>query len=398
MADDFAPIRSTGIGSWPGTDLVEALKISFDEAPDLPFLPELPDRGVGSRMVGRGIAVLSGLGADLQPAGWRLTDAPGRDQLRARATLRDDRDQLEEVSQGYCGLFKIAFVGPWTMAASVERPRGDRLLADHGARRDLVQSLAEGIAEFVDDLRRRLPDLDLVVQVDEPALPAVLAGEIPTASGFSKHRKVDLPEISDGLSAIVTAVASVIGTTAQRNAESGFDSAVESGVDSGVDSGLESAAESGRDAATRRTDEGLSDPSAGLPRVWLHSCAAHVPVALVRRAGFGGVLLDLDQLTTRDWDAIGQAMTDGMWLGAGALPTAPPTAPPNTQVDQRWSADAVAGRVLRAMRTLGLEPDVAGRMVITPACGLARFDQASAVRALRTVRKAADIVTDQLAD
>lgn len=349
MADEFAPIRGTGIGSWPGTDLVEALKISFDEAPELPFLPELPARGVGSQIVGRGIAVLSGLGADLQPAGWRLTDAPGRDQLRARATLRDDLDQLEEVAQDYQGPFKIAIVGPWTLAASVERPRGDRLLADYGARRDLGQSLAEGIGELVGNLGRRLPGLELIVQIDEPALPAVLAGSIPTASGFSKHRKIDVPEVSDALELLAT---------------------------------------------THRKAEGPSDLSAdgGLPRLWLHSCARDVPVQLIMKAGFGGVALDLDQLRSADWDVIGQAMTDGMWLGAGALPTSEPGAGSDP------SSDAIAQRVLRAMRTLGLEPDVAGRMIITPACGLAGFDRASAVRALQAVRNAADIVTDQLAD
>lgn len=346
MADEFAPIRSTGIGSWPGTDLAEALKISFDEAPELPFLPELPARGVGSAIIGRGIAVLSGLGADLQPAGWRLTDAPGRDQLRARATLRDDLDQLEEAAQDYAGPFKIAMVGPWTLAASVERPRGDRLLADHGARRDLVQSLAEGIGELVGGLQRRQPELELIVQLDEPALPAVLAGSIPTASGFSKHRKIDIPEVSDGLGLLAETLAPAL-----RQAQ----------------------------------DTAL----AGLPRLWVHSCARDVPVELIMKAGFGGVALDLDQLSTADWDVIGQAMTDGLWLGAGALPTG--------AAGQNVSADQVAQRVLRTMRTLGLEPDVAGRMIITPACGLARSDQPSAVRALRAVRKAADIVTDQLA-
>jgi len=357
VADEFAPIRSTGIGSWPGTDLVEAIKISFDEAPELPFLPELPARGVGSQIIGRGIAVLSGLGADLQPAGWRLTDAPGRDQLRARATLRDDRDQLEEVAQDYTGPFKIAIAGPWTMAASVERPRGDRLLADHGARRDLTQSLAEGIAELVDDLQRRLPSLELIVQLDEPALPAVLAGDIPTASGFSKHRKVDIPEVSDALQSVAEAVAAALGPA----------------------------------------EEPVS--ASDLPRVWLHSCARGVPVQLVHKAGFGGLLVDLDQLGTGDWDAIGQAMTDGLWLGAGALPTSPAASPlTGPAAGRQWSADRVGQRVLRAVRTLGLEPDVAGRMIITPACGLARFDQASAIGALRAVRKAADIVTDQLAD
>lgn len=346
---DGSPIRSTGIGSWPGTDLVEALKISFDEAPELPFLPELPGRGTGSQLIGRGVAVLVGLGADLQPAGWRLTDAPGRDQLRARAILRDDLDQLEEVAQDYRGPFKIAIAGPWTLAASVERPRGDRLLADFGARRDLGQSLAEGISELVADLGRRLPDLDVIVQIDEPGLPAVLAGSIPTASGFSRHRKIDVPEVSDALELLAT---------------------------------------------TLRKIQGFSDlsPVGGLPRLWLHSCARDVPVRLIMKAGFGGVALDLDQLSAADWDVIGQAMTDGLWLGAGALPTTGQVAGSNP------SPDTIAQRVLRAMRTLGLEPEIAGRMIITPACGLAGFDQASAVRALRVVRKAADIVTDQLAD
>lgn len=346
---DGAPIRSTGIGSWPGTDLVEALKISFDEAPELPFLPELPARGAGAQIIGRGIAVLSGLGADLQPAGWRLTDAPGRDQLRARATLRDDLDQLEEVAQDYRGPIKIAIAGPWTLAAAVERPRGDRLLADYGARRDLGQSLAEGIGQLAGDLGRRLPRVELIVQIDEPALPAVLAGSIPTASGFSKHRRIDVPEVSGALELLATTL---------RNVE-GF-------IDSSADQGL--------------------------PRLWLHSCARDVPVQLIMKAGFGGVSLDLDQLRSPDWDLIGQAMSDGMWLGAGALPTG------GTAVGTAGSPDRIAQRVLRAMRTLGLEPDVAGRMIITPACGLAGFDPESAVRALRVVRKAADIVTDQLAD
>ena len=357
MADswDGAPIRSTGIGSWPGTDLVEALKITFDEARELPFLPELPARGVGSQLIGRGVAVLSGLGADLQPAGWRLTDAPGRDQLRARATLRDDLDQLEEVAQDYRGPFKIAFVGPWTLAASVERPRGDRLLADFGARRDLGQSLAEGIGNLVADLGRRLPGLELILQIDEPGLQAVLGGSIPTASGFSRHRKIDAPEVSDALELLARTV---------RTIETPADASVQ--------------------------DTALT--GAGLPRLWLHSCARDVPVQLIRKAGFGGAALDLDQLTAADWDVIGQEMTDGLWLGAGALQTGSPA------TGSALSPDAIAQRVLRAMRTLGLEPEVASRMIITPACGLAGFDQASAVRALRVVRKAADIVTDQLAD
>ena len=347
MADTPAPIRSTGIGSWPGLDFAEALRINFAECPELPYLPELPARGPEAGLVGRGVAVLEGLSVDLQPAGWRLTDAPGRDHLRARTMLRDDRDRLEEAVQDYVGPFKVAIAGPWTLAATVERPRGDRVLADHGARRDLGQSLAEGIGSFIADLRRRLPHLELIVQLDEPALPAVLAGDLSTASGFSRHRKIDIAEVSDGLSGVLAAIRSALG-----------------------DSG----------------------PPA-VPRTWLHSCAAGVPVMLIKNAGFDGLAVDLDQLTTADWDLLGHAMSDGLWLGAGAVTTS--TGP---ATDRQWSPDSVGQRVLRAVRTLGLEPEVGGRMVLSPSCGLARFDQASAVRALRAARTAAGIVTDQLAD
>ena len=99
----------------------------------------------------------TGLGADLQPAGWRLTDASGIDHRRARSLLAQDLDTLEELGQGYAGPFKIQVAGPWTLAATVEKPRGDKVLSDHGARRDLAQALAEGLAGHVADVRRRVP-------------------------------------------------------------------------------------------------------------------------------------------------------------------------------------------------------------------------------------------------
>ena len=37
--------------------------------PEVLPLPELPDRGVGSDMVGRALGLIDGLGFDLQPAG-----------------------------------------------------------------------------------------------------------------------------------------------------------------------------------------------------------------------------------------------------------------------------------------------------------------------------------------
>ena len=72
------------------------------------------------------------------------------------------------------------------------------MLSDHGARRELAQALAEGVATHLADVRRRVPAERVVVQVDEPALPAVLAGSVPTASGFGRHRVVHPPEALGG--------------------------------------------------------------------------------------------------------------------------------------------------------------------------------------------------------
>jgi len=333
VSSDPPAIRSTGIGSWPGTDMADAIKISLAECPELPFLPELPARGEYAAMIGRSTALLSGLAVDLQPAGWRLTDGSGRDHRRAINTLRSDLDLVEEHAQGYAGPLKYSVAGPWTLAATMERPRGDRILADYGARRDLAQSLAEGVAEMIMDMRRRLPEVQPIVQLDEPLLPKVLAGAVPTASGFSRHRVVDLAEVRGALAHLVDR--------------------------------LHAAAET---------------------PVLVHCCAADAPITLLHEAGARGVLVDLEQLTHRDWDTVGSSLEDGRWFGLGALPTGVPLGP-----------DEVARRALTPLRSLRVDPERGAQLIITPACGLAGSTLPGAVTALRTVHRAAAIVTDQLA-
>ena len=138
------PIRTTGIGSWPGTDMADAVKIAFAECPDLPYLPELPARG-GLRRPDRTLdRVPRRPGRRSATCRWRLTDASGRDHRLAISTLRADLDVLEEHAQGYQGTVKLSVAGPWTLAAMMERPRGDRVLADPGARRDVGQSARRG--------------------------------------------------------------------------------------------------------------------------------------------------------------------------------------------------------------------------------------------------------------
>ena len=258
-------------------------------------------------MTGRAIAMVADLGFDLQPAGWRLTDRPGIDHRRARSLLAQDLDALEEQAQGLRGTFKIQVAGPWTLAASVEKPRGDKVLSDHGARRELSQALAEGVAVHLADVRRRVPAERVVVQVDEPALPAVLAGQIPTASGFGRHRVVHPPEASAALEWVLAAAG--------------------------------------------------ADP-------WVHSCAAGVPWGLVRGAGARGLSADLAVLTADDMDALAESLEAGETLALGVVPSLEPTTAPDakglTEGVLRW-LDMVG---------LDPET-VTERLVITPSCGLA---------------------------
>ena len=149
------------------------------EVPDLPYLPELPGRGAAAGMIGRTLAMIGDLGFDLQPAGWRLTDTPGVDHRRARSLLAQDLDQLEEQAQDFHGVLKVQLAGPWTLAATVEKPRGDKVLSDHGARRELAQALAEGVAAHLADVRRRVDAERVVVQLDEPALAGRARGVDP---------------------------------------------------------------------------------------------------------------------------------------------------------------------------------------------------------------------------
>ncbi len=317
---------ATGVGSMPGTTnaaYAEAVRLVLGELSDLPHVPELPNRGVTAAMTGRGLAVADGLGADLQPAGWRLTDASGVDHRRARSLLAQDLDTLEELAQDYVGTFKTQVVGPWTLAATVEKPRGDKVLSDHGARRELAQSLAEGVRVHLADLRRRLSGVDRwIVQVDEPALAAVVAGRVPTASGFGRHRTIHPPEASAHLEWVVAAIT-----------------------------------ESGGEA-------------------WVHSCAPQTPWSLVAGTGVSGLSADLDMLGPADLDTCAEALEAGRTVALGIVPSADPaTAPSDARLTER---------VQRWLDMLGLDPETAGaHLVVTPTCGLSGATPAWAARAVR---------------
>lgn len=258
----WPPGSATGVGSLPGTDIDEALRVVFGELPDLPHLPELPGRGAGADTVGRGAAFLVELPVEIQPSGWRVTSRPGRDLRRARDFLERDLDALEAAAEGYAGTLKVQAVGPWTLAAAVELHSGHRVVSDHGATRELSQSLAEGLRAHLADLARRVPAATIVTQLDEPSIPAVLGGRVPTPSGYGTVRAVEANVVEQTLHDVLAVV-----------------------------------------------PEGQ--------RV-VHCCAAGVPITLLRDAGANAISLDASLPLSND--DVGEAIEAGTSLWLGVVP------------------------------------------------------------------------------
>ncbi len=286
---------ATGVGSLPGGDPSEALRLVLGELPELPHLPELPGRGAGADLVGRSAALLVDLAVDLTPAGWRLVPRSGMDQRRAREFLARDLDALGDVADRWVGPLKVQAAGPWTLAASLERSRGDRAVVDPGARRDLGQSLAEGVRQHVAEVTARVPGAQVLVQLDEPSVPAVLQGALPTASGFGRLPAVAESDVEQELAAVV---------------------------------------------------RHLPGP------VVVHCCAPRAPLALFRAAGAGALSFDLGLV--QDLDAVGEAVDAGVHLLPGVVPgtDAPVPLPKATasRVQAWWRelgfpADDLAGAV-----------------------------------------------------
>ena len=177
---DFA--AATGIGSWPGTAARQAAEVVVGELHRLTHLVELPARGVGTDMIGRAGALLVDIGIDTVPRGYRIASGRSSTVRRAASLLGEDVDALEEAWEtaglrGRGRKAKVQAPGPVTLAAHLELANGHRAITDAGALRDLAGSLAEGLAAHRADVARRL-DAEVVVQLDEPSLPAALAGRL----------------------------------------------------------------------------------------------------------------------------------------------------------------------------------------------------------------------------
>lgn len=321
-------VQASGHGPMPGTDPMESALVIRGElgAPNLPYLQQLPARGVGSDAVGRGAQLLEELKVDLQPHGWRLAAAPGIDARRAASALRTDMNVLSDAigAEENSGTeLKIQFPGPATLAANLYLHRGERAVVDHGARRDLAASLALGAARHLSTLARITGGQRITVYIDEPDAGHVLNGTLPTASGYRTLRSVPRAELRGWWSELV-------------------DSLHAAGAASVV-FGLNAEPETFTKLATTALE-----------------------------AGADGLGTNAATLTVPGWELLAGAVESGTRLWLGSLEPGQKT--PGV-------VDAVAG-LRRPWRQLGLSDKDLGALVLMPTGGLGELSPAGATTLL----------------
>lgn len=322
---------ATGVGSWPGIAARPAAEVVVGElAGAMAHLVELPARGVGADLLGRGGALLVDVAIDTIPRGYRIVLRPGAVARRAISLLDEDMDALEEAweAAGLRGgdrVVKVQAPGPITLAAGLELSNGHRAITDPGALRDLAASLAEGVAVHRASLSRRL-DTPVVVQFDEPTLPAALGGRLTGVTALSPVRPLD-QQVAGAL--LETCVKTV---------------------------GAE---------------------------VLLHSCAPDLPWDLLQRSGISAVSVDAGTLKAEDLDSIAAFVESGRAIVLGVVPARAP--------ERRPSAEEVATALVGVIDRLGLSRSaLRDRVGVTPACGLAGATPQWARTAVELARKVAE--------
>jgi len=323
---------ATGTGSWPGVAAREAAEVVVGElAGALAHIVELPARGVGADMLGRAAALLVDVAIDTVPRGYRIAARPGAVTRRAVSLLDEDMDALEEAweTAGLRGggrVVKVQAPGPVTLAAGVELANGHRAITDSGAVRDLTASLAEGVATHRAALGRRL-DTPVVVQFDEPSLPAALGGRLSGVTALSPVAALD--------EAVAVAL---------------FDTCV---------------AAVGAD-------------------VVVHSCARALPWNLLQRSAIAAVSVDAGTLVASDLDGIAAFVESGRTVMLGVVAANAPQRRPSVE-------EVAAAVVAVTDRLGFERSALRDRIGVTPACGLAGATPEWARTAIGLAREAAEV-------
>jgi methionine synthase II (cobalamin-independent) len=291
---------------------------------------ELPARGVGADIVGRAGALLIDVAIDTVPRGYRVAARPGAVTRRAISLLEEDIDALEEAWEiaglrGSARPVKVQAPGPITLAAELELANGHRAITDLGAVHDITASLAEGVATHRATVSRRL-ETPVVVQFDEPSLPAALGGRLLGVTALSSVAPID--------EALATAM--------------------------------------------------LDTCAAGVgAEVLVHSCATELPWKVLQRSNITAVSVDAGVLEAGDLDAMAEFVESGRDVMLGVVSASAPARRPSAE-QVAAAVVAVTDRLGFARSVLR------DRIGVTTACGLAAATPQWARTAIGLARQAAE--------
>jgi methionine synthase II (cobalamin-independent) len=322
---------ASGTGSWPGAAARQAAEVVVGElGAALAHVVELPARGVGADIVGRAGALLIDMAIDTVPRGYRIAARPGAVTRRAVSLLGEDIDALEEAweTAGLRGSgrpVKVQAPGPLTLAAELELSNGHRAISDLGAVHDIAASLAEGVAAHRASVSRRL-DTPVVVQFDEPSLPAAVAGRLTGVTTLSPVAPIDETLATTMLDICVAAAGAEVS---------------------------------------------------------VHSCGATVPWKVLQQSAISALSVDTGTLKAGDLEAIAEFVDSGRVVVLGVVSSSTPARHPAVEevVDAVVAITDRLGFSHSALRD---------RIGVSPACGLAGATAEWARTAIGLARQAAE--------
>jgi methionine synthase II (cobalamin-independent) len=326
---------ASGTGSWPGTAARPAAEVVVGElGAAMAHVVELPARGVGADIVGRAGALLIDVAIDIVPRGYRVAARPGAVTRRAVSLLDEDIDALEEAweTAGLRGSgrpVKVQAPGPITLAAELELGNGHRAITDLGAVHDIAASLAEGVGAHRAAVSRRL-DTPVVVQFDEPSLPAAVAGRLAGVTTLSPVAPIDETLATTLLDTCVAAAGAEVS---------------------------------------------------------VHSCATALPWKVLQRSNIAAISFDVTTLGTADLDAVAEFVDSGRAVVLGVVSS-------STPARRRSAEEAAAAVVAVTDRLGFGRAALRDRIGVTPACGLAAATPQWARTAIGLARQAAEAFAD----
>ena len=192
MTDGAAMTRAATTGVWADVDPREAASrgatLAAEASGLLPFpLMSAPAAG-GTRWaadaLGMATQLLPDLPVDIGPVGWRLlggraaTAARTLDARREQSRVGRALDALGEYAESSELPVLVSVPGPWTLVRRLGLPDESPVLRDAGARRDVVQSYAQGLL----DLRERIHRIVGGGAAPEAAAESVAAAALAAAA------------------------------------------------------------------------------------------------------------------------------------------------------------------------------------------------------------------------